>query len=155
MNRSQGFSLIELMIVVAIIGVLASIAIPNYNEYIQRSRITRAVAALSDMRVKLEQYFQDNRTYVDACAAGTVAPLPPAGDNPDFTISCPTLTATAFVVQADGDGATASGKMSGFLYNVNQANAKSTTLSNAAGKASRGWSGSGNACWVISKGGGC
>ena len=154
MNRNQGFTLIELMIVVAVIGVLAAIAIPNYNEYVQRSRITRAVAALSDMRVKLEQYFQDNRTYVGACAAGTVAPLPPAGDNPDFTISCPTLTATTFVVQADGDGAGASGKMSGFLYNVNQANQKSTTTSNAAGKASRGWAGS-TTCWVVSKGGGC
>ena len=55
MNRNQGFTLIELMIVIAVIGVLAAIAIPNYNEYVQRSRITRAVAALSDMRVKLEQ----------------------------------------------------------------------------------------------------
>ena len=154
MNRNHGFSLIELMIVIAVIGVLAAIAIPNYNEYVQRSRITRAVATLSDMRVKLEQYFQDNRTYVGACTAGTVAPLPPAGDNPDFTISCPTLTATAFVVQADGDGAGASGKMSGFLYNVNQANQKSTTASSAAGKASRGWTGS-TTCWVVSKGGGC
>ncbi|MCK6406428.1 MAG: type IV pilin protein [Rhodocyclaceae bacterium] len=116
--------------------------------------MARAIAALSDMRVKLEQYFQDNRTYVGACAAGTVAPLPPAADNPDFTISCPTLTATAFVVQADGDGATASGKMSGFLYNVNQSNQKSTTTSSAVGKASRGWTGN-TSCWVVAKGGGC
>lgn len=152
MRKNRGFTLIELMIVIAVIGLLAAIALPNYNEYVKRSRITRAVAALSDMRVKLEQYFQDNRTYVGACVAGTVAPLPAAADNPDFTISCSNLTATTFTVTADGDAA--SGKMSGFVYTVNERNQKATTMSAAAGKASVGWSGNAG-CWVTSKGGGC
>ena len=51
-KTQKGFSLIELMIVVAIIGVLAAIAMPNYNQYVTRSRITEGVAGLSDARVR-------------------------------------------------------------------------------------------------------
>jgi len=63
-KRHLGFSLIELMIVVAVIVVIASIAIPSYGDYVRRGRIADATAALSDTRVKLEQFFLDNRTYV-------------------------------------------------------------------------------------------
>ena len=57
MPRSRGFTLIELMIAVAIVAILAAIAIPSYSEYIRRSRITEAISALSGMRVKMEQFF--------------------------------------------------------------------------------------------------
>ena len=53
MNRPRGFTLIELMIVVGIIAILASIAIPSYSDYVRRSRITEAVSALSGMRVRI------------------------------------------------------------------------------------------------------
>lgn len=68
----RGFTLIEIMIVVAIIGALAAIAIPMYNDYVVKARINEAVGGLSDLRVKMEQFFQDNRTYAGACVAGTV-----------------------------------------------------------------------------------
>lgn len=138
----KGFTMIELMIVVAIVAILGSIALPAYNDYIQRGRITAAVSELSDMRVKLEQYFQDNRSYVGACAAGTLAPLPPTTEF--FQYSCPTLTGTAFTVRALG-----SGSMSDFEYTIDQNNIRTTV------DLPPGWSGAGNTCWVTKKGGTC
>lgn len=155
MKKNRGFTLIELMIVIAIVGIIMTIAVPNYTEYVMRSRITRATAALSDMRVRMEQFFQDNRLYPTACNAAPTAAqiaLPPAADNPDFDFTCPAanLTASTYLLVATGKG-----KMDGFVYTINQSNAKGTTLDQSAGKASKGWSGTGSACWVISKGGGC
>src|SRR5436189_31136 len=97
--RQAGMTLIELMVTLVIIGILTSIALPAYGDYVTRGRIPQATNNLATMRVKLEQYFQDNRTYVGACSAGTIAPLP-APD--DFIYSCPILSATAFTVQALG-----------------------------------------------------
>ena len=64
--RASGFTLIEIMIVVAIVGILAAIAYPSYSEYVQRSRIMDATSGLNDVRTRMEQYFQDNRTYANA-----------------------------------------------------------------------------------------
>lgn len=140
-NRVKGFTLLELMVTVAIIGILAAVALPAYTDYVKRGRIPQATNNLSAMRVKLEQYFQDNRTYVGACADGTVAPLPQA-DN--FTYTCPTLTATTYVVQATG-----SGTMAGFTYTINELNAKATTA------VPTGWGTVPKTCWVTKKDGSC
>lgn len=141
-NRMPGFTLIELMIVVIVISILSAIALPNYNNYVKRGRLTEALAALSDMRVKLEQYFQDNRTYTGACAAGTLAPLP--ANSQYFSYTCPVLTATTYTVQAAGTGS-----MDNFAYTIDQTNTRRTT------GLPTGWSGSGNSCWVINEGGAC
>lgn len=143
MKTQNGFTLIELMITVAIIGILAMVAMPSYTDYTLRGKLTEAPTELASMRVKLEQYFQDNRTYVGACAAGTAAPKP-TGANFDY--DCPTLTASAFIVTATGKG---TGVPAGFVYSIDQDNAKSTTVTGVAG-----WSGN-NACWVTKKGGAC
>lgn len=139
MKVNSGFTLIELMIVVAVIGILMAIAIPNYNDYVTRSRITGATSALADMRVRMEQYFQDNRTYVGAYAAGTVAPPPP--NTATFTFSNPALTATTYTIDATG-----AGSMTGFTYRITQ-NGRDTTAVPA------GWSGANGGCWVTSKSG--
>jgi len=139
--RQTGVTLIELMVVIAIIGILSAVALPAYRDYVTRGRIPQATNNLGAMRVKLEQYYQDNRTYVGACAAGTIAPLPPADD---FTYSCPTLTATAYTVQAAGGS-----KMSGFTYTIDQANAKATTA------LPTGWGTAPITCWVTKRGGQC
>ena len=142
MKQSRGFTLVELLVVVAVIGILAAIAVPQYSDHVMRSKIAEATATLSEHRVRMEQYFQDNRTYVGACAAGTVAPTPTGRY---FTYACSNLAATTYTVTATG---VASQGMNGFVYTINQANARATT------GVPTGWATNTN-CWVTKKGGVC
>jgi len=142
MKRGLGFTLVELLVVVAVIGILAAIAVPQYSDYVTRSKIAEATATLSEHRVRMEQFFQDNRSYAGACAANTVAPTPTGRY---FTYVCSNLSATTYTVTATGVAAEG---MNGFVYTINQANARATTGVPA------GWATNTN-CWVTKKGGVC
>lgn len=149
MKQQQGFSLIELMIAIVIIGIISAIAIPNYSDYVTRSRIPEATAALGDIRVRMEQFYQDNRTYpTGGCAATTDAThiSVPTGDAFGFTCAA---TATTFTATATGKNS-----MIGFQYTVDNFNARTSTFSGSG--AATGWTTpSPNICWVTKKGGGC
>ena len=146
MTRRQGFTLHELMIVVAIIAILAAIAIPSYTEYVRRSRVTEAISTLSGMRVKLEQYYQDNRQYDGACLVpppATVAPKP--ADTVNWLYTCnPPAAGNNYIVTATGQGTVA-----GFQYSVDQANNRVTTMTPPST-----WPGN-PACWVLKADGSC
>lgn len=151
--KQQGFSLIELMIAVVIIGIISAVAIPNYRDYVTRSRVPEATAGLGDIRVRMELFYQDNRTYpTGGCVVAPAVPSAtqvqvPLGQNFDFT--CGTPTATTYTVRAAGKGS-----MAGFQYTVDQFNGKASNFTGAA--ATSGWtSPSPNNCWASKKGGYC
>jgi len=135
-RHAHGFTLIELMIVVAIVAILSSIALPAYNDYVTRSKIPEATSGLSGLRVKLEQHFDNNRTYANFdCAANA-----PGGKYFDFACN---LGANTYTLTATGKGS-----MAGFVYTLNEANQKATTGVQA------GWTAN-NQCWVTRKDGSC
>ena len=72
-TAQQGFTLIEVMIVVAIIGILAAIAYPSYDEYVKRGNRTEGQAFLSDVAARQERYFSQNNKYITA--VGDIAKL--------------------------------------------------------------------------------
>jgi len=152
MQRQSGFTLIELMITVAIIAILAGVALPSYTRYIVRGKLQEAHTNLLSMRTKMELYFQDNRSYVGACLAGTVAPLPTfPPDAPGvlkyFTISCtPAPTANAYTLQATGKAST---DLDGLVLTINEGNVRRTVSVPA------GWVLPSANCWVTKKGGQC
>ena len=150
MNRSThtasmvaGFTLIEALITVAVIAILAAVALPNYIEYVTRSKLVEAKTNLSDMRTRLEQYFLDNRTYPDACLAYAAGAAPagkiylPASIK-NFAVTC-ALAPTTYTVSAAGLG---------FTFTVDQTNAHKTT------GVPSGWTTS-TVCWVSRKNGAC
>ena len=144
--RQAGFTLIEVMMAVAIVGILAAIALPNYRNHIIRGALTDAVNGLSTMRAQLERHFQDNRTYatsgtfVTPCAS-TDASTRTFGN---FVVSCVgTPTATAFTLQAVGNN-----NVNGFTFTITHADVRATTA------APSGW----NTCttsWLTRRGQTC
>lgn len=142
---SHGFTLIEAMITVAIIAILAAVAMPSYTDYVLRGKLTQAYGTLAGLGVNLQQYYQDNRTFVAACGSTGIAALPAADGN--FTYGCPSssLTATTFLATATGVAGTS---VAGFTFTLDQNGIRQTTA------VPSGWT-TNTTCWVRSKSGSC
>jgi len=143
MKTQRGFTLIELMMALVVVAILTAIALPAYTSYIIRGNVPEATANLATKQVQMEQWFQDNRTYIGAPACNN---LTPPGKTFDF--SCTVQTATTFTLQAAGRSS-----MAGFSYTVDQSNVKTSAF---VSPAPSGWvAATPNNCWVTNVGGVC
>lgn len=100
-SSHRGFTLIELMIVVAIIGILAAIAYPSYTEYVERAKRKDAVAVMLESVQFVERYFTERRTYVgvDGAMPTSLTKAPREG-TATYNINLSGISATTYTVTA-------------------------------------------------------
>ena len=135
LKKIEGFTLIELMIVVVIVAILASVALPAYTDHVKRGKLQEATTTLSDNRIRMEQYFQDNRTYVGATLnVGT-----PQYFDFEFSVA---PTASVYTIKATGRAAKGMGE---YLYTLDHSNTKTSEVGGTVGAT----------CWLDKKSGSC
>jgi type IV pilus assembly protein PilE len=133
------------MVTVAIVAILAAVALPSYTDYVTRSKFTEAHSHLADLRVKMEQRFQDARDY----SAGPCAPTGPGGAQVKyFTFTCPVAPAlSTFTLQAAGIAGT---DLEGIAFTVNESNQRATVVTGGSKMADKGYTSNAN-CWITKK----
>ncbi len=144
MKQETGFTMIELMIVVVIIGILASVALPAYQNYTIRAKAADAMSGLGNKRVSLEQFYQDNRTYVGAPAC-----VADSSTSQHFNFSCTVQNDASYTLLAAGKPGA---PMEGFNYTVDESNVKTTTIQ---APAPSNWIATSTNCWITKQGGAC
>ncbi len=95
-SKGFGFTLIELMISVGIIGIVVAVALPMYNQHIQTTRRTEATIALQDLAAKMERYHTMNNTYATVANPAALD----VSNTTNYTLSIPVKTANTFTIQA-------------------------------------------------------
>lgn len=136
MRKQHGFTLIELMVTVAVIGILSAIALPSYSAYVFRSKIPVGLDSLATYQARLEQAYQDTGSYGSAACSAAIPTIS------NFTLTC--------TIASAGQGFTAkivgTGPIAGVSYSVDQ-NGTRITLSHPYGVPTQ-------SCWTI-RGGTC
>ena len=144
MRSARGFTLVELMITVAIVAILAAVALPAYTDYVTRSKLTEAHSHLADLRVKMEQRFQDARSYANC------APIVAATTGVKyFAFTCPAVAdpVNMYTIQAAGIVGT---ELEGIAFTVNESNQRATVVTAATSMANKGYVSNAN-CWITKK----
>ncbi len=120
----QGFSIIELLVVVGLIAILAAIAVPAYIGYTKNSKLVEGPKELSALRIRMEQFFQDNRTYSNGTTCGASV-----ANAKYFTFTCvaASLQATQYLWQASNKANVGLGAAGDYVYTINQLGAEQTT----------------------------
>lgn len=122
MNRASGFTLIELMVVVAIVGILAAVAVPMFGEQVAKSRRAEAIATLSDLQLRQERWRANHATYgtLDEVAGTTAAAFNGAQQNYDFAVSG--NDGTDVLITATPKNAQAGDRCGNFLLRIDNNN---------------------------------
>lgn len=118
MKKQQGFNLIELMIVVAIVGIIAAFAYPSYLEQVRQTRRADCSGALTSLGSSMERFFTVNNTYEGAGAAGgdTGTPTifsgtcPVDGGTATYNLTIDAATPSTYTLHAAPTGAQADDK---------------------------------------------
>jgi len=133
----RGFTLIEILMAIAIMAILTSVALPSYTAYLQRSRVPAGLDALQSYFTRMEQRFQDSGSYANAGACALA--LPTAAN---YTLSC-TITGggTGYTATASGTGT-----LAGYVYTINSTGTRATTAHPKGVPASSCWSIKGATC---------
>lgn len=129
MNRTRGFTLIEMVIVMAIGAILAALAVPAYSDYVRRGRAAGAAAVLKDVRQRMEQRYADDRTYAQPAGGCSIADF--ADPDSGFALACTAgAGGQSYVWTATGAGVAA-----GIAYSIDEAGIERTTALPAAWRA--------------------
>lgn len=138
LHRPGGFTLIEVMVTVAIVAILASVAVPAYTNYVKRGKLPEAFNQLTGIAMATEQFYQDNRTYVGSPACSAIA------STTNFSYAFSNCAATTYKVTATG----ISSSTTGFQFTLDQQGQRTTPA------VPNGWTTS-TACWVTNQSGTC
>jgi type IV pilus assembly protein PilE len=138
-SEPRGFTLIEVLVTIAIVALLASIALPFYGDYVKRGRVPPALDGLSSFATRMEQRFQDVGRYDDAGGNCAVAVPVPA----NFVITCAIIDAGGqqFLATASGQNA-----MTGYVYTINHQGVRRTTSHPKGAPAQDCWTMRGAVC---------
>ena len=137
LSPRRGFTLIELMVAVAVAAILAAVALPSYTAYVQRARVPPALDALGAYYTRMEQRYQDVGNYANG--ADCAVALPAAGD---FAVTCALTDAgQGFTATATGNG-----KLDGYVYSINHQGVRATVSHPKGTPAGNCWSTRGKTC---------
>lgn len=116
-KKNSGFTLIELMIVVAIVSILAAIAFPAYNDSVRKSRRADAISVLTEAQNSLERYYTENGSYTGYTLASELQSSPKGSGTTFYTIAVSTLNAQDYTLTATRQGDQTSDKCGDLTLN--------------------------------------
>ena len=136
-----GFSLVELLISIGIVGILASVAIPSYISFTTNRDVSNALANLMNLSTRMEKELMDNKQYASSENGGYTCNIP-ASNTEDYTFSCTASDDKHYTW-------TATSGNNDYVYSINESGDKTTSSYKGSTPSDA------TNCWKISDAGGC